>query len=159
MVPSKGRHAYSVAELKKFIYETGRIYGILQYDKELTLKALVIDVAKELGGMSIRATTVDGDVPVCRNEDTEEIIEELKLVEPQLDYIENEFSEKQIIDGMQTEMKLMKNFDVYYEIPIANCSQEDIDNALDGTWVKRRQTATKVRCPLCVRGCLQETMD
>ena len=34
---------------------------------------------------AIFATTVDGDVPVCRNEDTEEIIEELKLVEPQLD--------------------------------------------------------------------------
>ena len=53
----------------------------------------------------------------------------------------------------------MKSFDVYDEIPIANCSQEDIYNALDGTWVKQRKTATKVRCRLCVRGCLQETMD
>ena len=32
VVPNKGRHSYSVAELKKFIYETGRTYGILQYD-------------------------------------------------------------------------------------------------------------------------------
>ena len=56
VVPNKGRHQYSVAELKKFIYETGRTYGILQYDKEPALKALVTDVSKELGGMSIRAT-------------------------------------------------------------------------------------------------------
>ena len=59
VVPNKGRHSYSVAELKKFIYETGRTYGILQYDKEPALKALVTDVAKELGGMSIRATPKD----------------------------------------------------------------------------------------------------
>ena len=36
---------------KKFIYETGRTYGKLQYDKEPALKALVTDVAKELGGI------------------------------------------------------------------------------------------------------------
>ena len=59
VVPNKGRHQYSVAELKKFIYETGRTYGILQYDKEPALKALVTDVSKELGGMSIRATPKD----------------------------------------------------------------------------------------------------
>ena len=40
-VPNKGRHSYSVAELKKFIYETGRTYGILQYDKEQEMKRLV----------------------------------------------------------------------------------------------------------------------
>ena len=51
VVPNKGRHQYSVAELKKFIYETGRTYGILQYDKEPALKALVTDVSKELGGL------------------------------------------------------------------------------------------------------------
>ena len=59
VVPNKGRHQYSVAELKKFIYETGRTYGMLQYDKEPALKALVTDVSKELGGMSIRATPKD----------------------------------------------------------------------------------------------------
>ena len=80
------------------------------------------------------------------------IVEELKLVEPQLDYIEDEFTEQEVIDGMQTEMKSMKSLDVYNEIPIEHCSQENIDNALDGTWVKRRKTATKVRCRMCVRG-------
>ena len=59
VVPNEGRHSYSVAELKKFIYETGRTHGILQYGKEPALKALVTDVAKELGGMSIRATPKD----------------------------------------------------------------------------------------------------
>ena len=59
----------------------------------------------------------------------EEIVEELKLVEPQLDDIEDEFTEHEVIDGMQTEMKSMKSFDVYDEIPIEHCSQEDIDNA------------------------------
>ena len=49
----------SVAELKKFIHETGRTYGLLQYDKEPALQALVTDVSKELGGMSIRATPKD----------------------------------------------------------------------------------------------------
>ena len=39
---------YSVAELKKFIYETGRTYGILQYDKKPALKALVTDVCKRI---------------------------------------------------------------------------------------------------------------
>lgn len=75
----------------------------------------------------ICTATVDGDVPVSRNEDTEEIVEELKLVEPQLDYIEDEYTEQEVIDGMQTEMKSMKSFDVYDEIPIEHCSQEDID--------------------------------
>lgn len=44
---------------------------------------------------------------------------------------------------MLPEMEPMKSSDVYDEIPIQNCSQEDIDNALDGTWVKRGKTATK----------------
>ena len=41
VVPNQGRHTYSVAELRKFIYETGWTYGILRYDKEPALKALV----------------------------------------------------------------------------------------------------------------------
>ena len=120
--------------------------------------ALISEIPRFTIGV-ICTAIVDGDVPVSRNEDTEEIVEELKLVEPQLDYIEDEFTEQEVIDGMQTEMKSMKSFDVYDEIPIEHCSQEDIDNALDGTWVKRRKAATKVRCRLCVRGCFQETMD
>ena len=66
---------------------------------------------------AISTTIVDGDVPVCRNEDTAEIIEKLKLVEPQLDYVEDEFTEQEVIEGMQTEMRSMKSFDVHGEMP------------------------------------------
>ena len=47
--------AYAMAELKKFVFETGRTFGILQYDKENPLKDLVLSTVKELGGMSTRA--------------------------------------------------------------------------------------------------------
>ena len=55
VIPSKGRDDYAVAELKKFIYECGRTFGILQYDQEPSLKALCTRVCAELGGLSIRA--------------------------------------------------------------------------------------------------------
>ena len=59
VVPAKGRHAYGIAELKKFVYETGRTFGILQYDKGPSLKALATDTMKELGETSVRATPRD----------------------------------------------------------------------------------------------------
>lgn len=37
VVPAKGRHAYGIAELKKLVYETGRTFGIFQYDKRPSL--------------------------------------------------------------------------------------------------------------------------
>ena len=103
--------------------------------------------------------TVDGNVSVSRNEDTEELTEELKLVEPHLDYVERKFIKEEVIDGIETEIRSMKQLDVYDEIPIENCSQDDINNALDCTWIKQRKTATKVKCRLCVRNCVQETID
>ena len=103
--------------------------------------------------------TVDGNVSVSRNEDTEELTEELKLVEPHLDYVEGKFTKQEVIDGIETEIRSMKQLDVYDEIPIENCSQDDINNALDCTWIKQRKTATKVKCRLCVRNCVQETID
>ena len=102
--------------------------------------------------------TVDGIVSVSRNEDTDEITEELKLVEPHLNYVERKFTEQEVIDGIEAEIRSMKNFDVYDVIPIENRSQEDIDNALDCTWTKQRKTATQVECRLCVRNCVQETI-
>eukprot|EP00438_Fugacium_kawagutii_P021963 Skav208059 [mRNA] locus=scaffold1124:307567:309060:- [translate_table: standard] len=53
----------------------------------------------------------------------------------------------------------MKGFDVFDENPLEQCAQEDIDNALDCRWVKRRKTPRKVRCRLVARGCFQEEMD
>ena len=53
----------------------------------------------------------------------------------------------------------MKEFDAYEEVPIKQCSQEDIDSELDCKWVKRWKTANIVRCRLTARGCFQESMD
>ena len=38
--------ACAMAELKKFAFETGRTFGILQYDTESTLKELVLSTVK-----------------------------------------------------------------------------------------------------------------
>ena len=59
MVTQKGVDAYSVNELKRFMYELGRTYGILQHDKEPALKALLRKVTDELGGLSVRETPTD----------------------------------------------------------------------------------------------------
>ena len=58
-----------------------------------------------------------------------------------------------------TEMASMKGFDVFHEIPLAHCSQDDIDNAVDCRWAMRRKTPRKVRCRLVAHGCFQEDMD
>ena len=55
VVPSKGENEYAKAELKKFIYECGRTFGVLQYDQESPLKAIAKTVCAELGGLSVRA--------------------------------------------------------------------------------------------------------
>ena len=41
VVPSKGRSVYAQAQLRRFVLETGRTFGILQIDPEPSLKALV----------------------------------------------------------------------------------------------------------------------
>ena len=60
---------------------------------------------------------------------------------------------------MMEEMNSMTGFEVYDEIPIERRSQEDIDNALDCTLVKRRKTPRRVPCRLVARGCFQDDMD
>ena len=59
VVPGKGKGLYAKAELKKFLYECGRTFGILQYDPEPSLKALVMYTLADLGGLSSRATPVN----------------------------------------------------------------------------------------------------
>ena len=56
VTPSKGRDQHCITELKRFVFEIGRTYGIIQYDPESSLKALVSETLTELGGMSMRAT-------------------------------------------------------------------------------------------------------
>lgn len=59
VVPRKGKGLYAKAELKRFLDECGRTFGILQYDPGPTLKALVQYTLSELGGLSSRATPVN----------------------------------------------------------------------------------------------------
>ena len=90
---------------------------MLPDDKRLTIA--------EIGVFSV--TLKDGtEDPVAVNEDTEEKQTEIKLNEPQLLRTEPEFPDELVIEGMQKEMKSMKEFDVYEEVPIEQCSQEDI---------------------------------
>ena len=56
VAPRKGRSKYAKAELKRFIFEVGRTYGLLQHDPEASLKALVEQVLEDLGGMTSRQT-------------------------------------------------------------------------------------------------------
>ena len=54
VVPSKGRSVHAQAELRRFVLETGRTFGILQIDPEPSLKALVAEITSEAGGLSVR---------------------------------------------------------------------------------------------------------
>ena len=46
---------YAKAELKKFIFECGRTFGVLQYDESSPLKNVATGVCAELAGLSLRA--------------------------------------------------------------------------------------------------------
>ena len=50
VVPNKGRSVYAEGELRRFILETGRTFGVLQADPEASLVALAETVTSELGG-------------------------------------------------------------------------------------------------------------
>ena len=54
VVPNKGRSVYAEGELRRFILETGRTFGVLQADPEASLVALAETVTSELGGLSLR---------------------------------------------------------------------------------------------------------
>ena len=58
VVPKKGKSRYAQAELKRFVFETGRTFGIIQHDAEASLQALVEAVLTDLGGLSRRTTPV-----------------------------------------------------------------------------------------------------
>ena len=54
-LPSKELSVYGVTELKRFVYETGRTYGTIQYDKENALQSFVKSVVREVGCLSARS--------------------------------------------------------------------------------------------------------
>ena len=56
VLPAKGRvDKYSVAKSRRFAFEIGRTFGIVQSDKEKSLKSIAMDVCKTVGGLLIRA--------------------------------------------------------------------------------------------------------
>jgi hypothetical protein len=56
VVPCKGRSVYAQAELRRFVLETGRTFGILQADPEPSLKQLAQTVTGQIGGLSYRTS-------------------------------------------------------------------------------------------------------
>ena len=56
---------------------------------------------------------------------------------------------------MLKEMNSMKNFDVHDEVKVEDCTQEQIDEALDCRWVKVWKDDDELRCRVVVRGCFQ----
>ncbi|CAE7352113.1 GIP, partial [Symbiodinium sp. CCMP2456] len=56
VLPAKGSiEKYAVGELPRFVFEIGRTFGIVQYDKENALKVIAKDLCKTIGGLSTRA--------------------------------------------------------------------------------------------------------
>ena len=96
-------------------------------------------------------------VPVNVNMDHEELHQEIRLSEPVIWDVTREFPEEAQRIGMNHEMKSMKDFNVYTEVPIDQCSQEDIDNAIGVRWVKRWKTDIELRMRLVVQGCFQDS--
>ena len=58
VVPQKGQSVYAQAELRRFVLETGRAFGILQSDPEPALKQLAQTVTGQVGGLSWRTSPV-----------------------------------------------------------------------------------------------------
>ena len=59
VVPNKGRSVYAEGELRRFILETGRTFGVLQADPEPSLVALAETVTSELGGLALRKSPTE----------------------------------------------------------------------------------------------------
>ena len=52
---ASSNESYAAAELKTFIFQLGRTFGVIQCDKELALKAIANQVCSSQGGVSLRA--------------------------------------------------------------------------------------------------------
>ena len=92
-------------------------------------------------------------VPVHVNMDYEELHQEIRLSEPVIWNVTRKFPAEAQRIGMNHEMMSMRDFNVYTEVPIDQCSQEDIDSAIGVRWVKRWKTDIELRMRLVVQGC------
>ena len=54
VTPSKALNRYAITEFKRFIFESGRTYAIVQTDDESSIKAMIRGSVRELSGSSIR---------------------------------------------------------------------------------------------------------
>ena len=60
VLPAKGSvEKYAVAELRRFVFKIGRTFGIVQYDKENSLKVIDKDLCKTVGGLSLGQHRLD----------------------------------------------------------------------------------------------------
>ena len=57
---------------------------------------------------------------------------------------------------MIKEMNSMTKFDVYDEVMVKDCTEEQVSEALDCRWVKVCKNETDLRCRVVVRGCFQD---
>ena len=96
-------------------------------------------------------------VPVHVNMDHEELHQEIKLSEPVIWDVTREFPEEAQRIGMNKELQSMKDFNVYTEIFIENCTVSEIDDAIGVRWVKRWNTDTELRMRLVVQGFFQDS--
>ena len=94
-------------------------------------------------------TKIDVDV----NAEEGELDQEMRLSEPLL--WESEFPPEAERRGMMKEMDSMRNFEVYDEVKVDDCTQEKVDGALDCRWVKVWKSEDELRCRVVVRGCFQ----
>ena len=135
----------------KKVQRIGAVYAITCH---------VASVVNYIAGLvCVTETTLKNgvNVPVHVNMDYEELHQEIRLSEPVIWDVTREYPEEAQRIGMNKEMKSMKDFDVYTEVPIDQCSQEDIDQAIGVRWVKRWKTDTELRMRLVVQGCYQDS--
>ena len=104
-----------------------------------------------------KCTIKDGtDVPVEVNYDAEEHKQEWKVTEPIIWDLSKESREEAQRIGMDKEMKSLKEFHVYTEVPIDKVTKEQYASAIDLRWVKRWKTESELRMRLVARGCFQD---
>ena len=94
-------------------------------------------------------TKIDFEV----NAEEGEIEQELRLSEPLL--WESEFPPEAEKKGMMKEMNSMKEFDMYDEVLLKDCTEEQVNEALGSRWVKVWKNEIDLRCRVVVRGCFQ----
>ena len=83
----------------------------------------------------------------------------MRLTEPQLFKTEAEFPEEYLVPALKKEMDSKRKFDVYDEVPLSECTLDEINGALPTKWVKTWKTADTVRARVVVMGCFQEQID